>query len=245
MSEVQQLNLLRTVFAKPLAPCPSNEAPPIEMSPNVIVVITEEVAETATWQSIYRGTAASTGGEAEAIELASPAWLLEFLLGNRVATRDPVKVSFVMSAWHSAAAAGLEELPDGCILTSSSRSAYANHAHSNNRLSANRVLRIAKVAHYCAEKLNEAARTSPAQTDSVTAAQRNVSHTSLTSSAMPSRRTSIASNEGARGLTGDDLDILVGDEVLPLTVTLAAALRFWQRRPGDLLLNYRLKGHST
>lgn len=116
--------------------------------------------------------------------------------------------------------------------------------YRNNRLSANRVLRIAKVLTYCAERLNEAATRSPQAGSDVSAAMRTTSHTSLASSAMQSRRASVASSlDGAgHGLNGNDLEILVGDAVLPPTVTLAAALRFWQRKSGDLLLGYRRKG---
>lgn len=55
------------------------------------VIISEEKDQGAAWQVTYRGLVGTTGADLASLEQHSPLWLLDFLLGNRVLIRDPVK----------------------------------------------------------------------------------------------------------------------------------------------------------
>ncbi|KAL0092183.1 WD40-repeat-containing domain protein [Phycomyces blakesleeanus] len=116
-------------------PPPSADYPPLSLPGQTTIVIAEESAEASTGMDLYRGTLATTGIEADSVLKAAPSWLLSFLLFNKTPTRETVKLTFVLKPLENSNTA---ELPGG----------------SNNRLLANRVLRVRKLAQYIAEKLN-------------------------------------------------------------------------------------------
>lgn len=121
---------LEQILAKPITPCPPEEAPPLRLSPQMAVMIAEETGDGSAWAVTYRGLTGTTKEDVHFIEHVAPLWLLDFLLGNRVLLRDPVKIvsplsmaahanraderlqSFVLQPWHSSDAAGLGELPN-------------------------------------------------------------------------------------------------------------------------------------
>jgi WD repeat-containing protein 48 len=73
------------------------------------------------------------GRDADLIEQKAPMWLGDVLLLNQLPFKEPVKISFVLHP--------LGDLP---AITS---------ADGNNRLNANRMLRVKKILSYIAEKI--------------------------------------------------------------------------------------------
>ncbi|KAK3902083.1 hypothetical protein C8A05DRAFT_34210 [Staphylotrichum tortipilum] len=118
-----------------LTPSLANDTPVLKLPPATQVIIQEETSGGSA--EIYRGTVASVGcsADADAIENRAPRWLGEALLLNALPLKDPVKISFVLHPW-----GGL--LPP--IVS----------ADGNNRLNANRMLRVKKILAYVAERID-------------------------------------------------------------------------------------------
>ncbi|KAL2256888.1 hypothetical protein VTK26DRAFT_969 [Humicola hyalothermophila] len=116
-----------------LTPSLANDTPVLKLPPKTKVIIQEET--TGGSAEIYRGTVASVGQDADVIEERAARWLGEVLLLNTLPPKDPVKVSFVLYPWR-------DELPP--IVA----------ADGNNRLNANRMLRVKKILAYVAERID-------------------------------------------------------------------------------------------
>lgn len=56
------------------------------------VIISEEKDQGAAWQVTYRGLVGTGRADLTSLEQHSPLWLLDFLLGNRILAREPVKI---------------------------------------------------------------------------------------------------------------------------------------------------------
>ncbi|OBZ91909.1 hypothetical protein A0J61_00044 [Choanephora cucurbitarum] len=108
--------------------------PPLDIPLATMIIIAEESAEASTGMDLYRGTVGSLGKDVDTIIEVAPSWLLSYLLYNKTPPKETVKLTFVLKP---AAGSTLDELPGG----------------SNNRLLANRVLRVRKLTQYVAEKL--------------------------------------------------------------------------------------------
>ena len=115
--------------------CPSlpNDTPVLKLPPGTKVIIQEETSGGSA--ELYRGTVESVGLDADTIEQRGPQWLGEVLLLNTTPPKDPVKVSFVLYPWQ-------DKLP---AITA---------ADGNNRLNANRMLRVKKILAYIAERID-------------------------------------------------------------------------------------------
>lgn len=61
---------------------------------NTSILISEECP--SGWNTLYRGQVSSTGHDLSALEEAMPMWLLEYLLVNKIAPIQTVKISFVL-----------------------------------------------------------------------------------------------------------------------------------------------------
>ncbi|KAI0121437.1 WD40 repeat-like protein [Hypoxylon sp. NC0597] len=109
------------------------DAPVLKLPPGTKVIIQEETSGGSA--NLYRGTVMSVGVDADIIEEKAPMWLGEVLLTNTIPQKDPVKVSFVLHPWK-------DSLPS--IAT----------ADGNNRLNANRMLRVKKILAYVAERID-------------------------------------------------------------------------------------------
>ncbi|KAI1412447.1 WD40 repeat-like protein [Hypoxylon sp. FL1857] len=109
------------------------DAPVLKLPPGTKVIIQEETSGGSA--NLYRGTVMSVGVDADIIEEKAPMWLGEVLLTNMIPQKDPVKVSFVLHPWR-------DSLPS--IAT----------ADGNNRLNANRMLRVKKILAYVAERID-------------------------------------------------------------------------------------------
>ncbi|KAK1597555.1 WD domain-containing protein [Colletotrichum navitas] len=115
-----------------VTPSLANDTPVLKLPPGTKVVLQEET--TGGSANIYQGTVETVGKGADIIEQRGPMWLGEVLLTNQIPFKEPVKVSFVLQPWQNS-------LPD--IATTD----------GNNRLNANRMLRVKKILAYVAERI--------------------------------------------------------------------------------------------
>ncbi|EAA26970.3 hypothetical protein GE21DRAFT_3416 [Neurospora crassa] len=115
--------------------CPSlpNDTPVLKLPKGTKVIIQEETSGGSA--ELYRGTVESVGADVDIIEQKGPQWLGEVLLLNVIPPKDPVKVSFVLYPWQ-------DTLPALTV------------ADGNNRLNANRMLRVKKILAYVAERID-------------------------------------------------------------------------------------------
>ncbi|KAL2132400.1 hypothetical protein VTI74DRAFT_3877 [Chaetomium olivicolor] len=116
-----------------LTPSLANDTPVLKLPAGTKVIIQEETSGGSA--EIYRGTVASVGNDADVIEERAPHWLGEVLLLNALPPKDPVKISFVLYPWK-------DTLPP--IVSSD----------GNNRLNANRMLRVKKILAYVADRID-------------------------------------------------------------------------------------------
>ncbi|KAL0135275.1 WD domain-containing protein [Mucor lusitanicus] len=100
--------------------------PPLEIPSSTMIIVAEESAEASTGIDCI---------DASTIIDVAPSWLLSYLLYNKTPPKETVKLTFVLKP---ATGSNLDELPGG----------------PNNRLLANRVLRVRKLIQYISEKLS-------------------------------------------------------------------------------------------
>lgn len=300
LEEQQQHQILETIFSRPLTPAGYLDAPPLHLPTNIAVNISEEKDQGAAWQVTYRGLVGTGRADLGVLEQKAPLWLMDFLLGNRVLTREPVKiVSFGWTRFSGEHVRGCScrlscepVIPDPVMARSRRAEPFAGPAkrvslhrtggvappsaaltrfvshRRNARLTANRNLRLKKVCHYVADKLGlHGASTADA-------AGANHRHSGVPSIAGSSDGQSTKSSQSARGSAAggsdgagsssgvgqavaslssasssvvdgfdpeDELEVLVGDVVLPLGMTLAAARTYYWKQGGDLVVQYRPK----
>ncbi|POS87499.1 hypothetical protein EPUL_000677 [Erysiphe pulchra] len=115
-----------------ITPSQPSETPILKPPPLTTIIIQEETSGGCV--DLYRGTVATTGEDAQIIEERAPLWLGELLLRNKIPTKDPVKVSFVLQPWKNLLPS--ISAPDG-----------------NIRLNATRMLRVKKILAYIAERI--------------------------------------------------------------------------------------------
>lgn len=123
----------KTVETK-VTPSLTNETPVLKLPAGTKVIIQEETSGGSA--ELYRGTIETVGADADIIEKCAPQWLGEVLLLNTVPQKEPVKVSFVLHPW-----------PDSGLPSLAS-------ADGNNRLNANKMLRVRKILAYVAERID-------------------------------------------------------------------------------------------
>lgn len=114
-----------------LTPSLPNDTPVLKLPPGTKVVIQEET--TGGSANIYQGTVEHVGKDADLIEQKAPMWLGSVLLQNVTPFKEPVKISFVLIP--------MEGLPPIAV------------TDGNNRLNANRMLRVKKILAYVAERI--------------------------------------------------------------------------------------------
>ncbi|CAJ2510702.1 Uu.00g063270.m01.CDS01 [Anthostomella pinea] len=111
------------------------DTPVLKLPSGTRVIIQEETSGGSA--NLYRGTVLTVGVDADVIEEKAPMWLGEVLLTNAIPQKDPIKVSFVLHPWQ-------DSLPG------------IASADGNNRLNANRMLRVKKILAYVAERIDPA-----------------------------------------------------------------------------------------
>ncbi|KAK9454652.1 hypothetical protein V1511DRAFT_357712 [Dipodascopsis uninucleata] len=116
---------------------PPNEVPVIPMPAATTIIVSEQRADAGGLVDVYKGTVGSCGDAADIIKLEQelPTWVSEFLLLNKIPTKDLVKVSFVLQPYDDS----LPALPNG-----------------NARLNAYRMLRARKILSHVDERLADA-----------------------------------------------------------------------------------------
>lgn len=117
-----------------IAPSLPNETPVLKLPPGTKVIIQEETSGGSA--ELYRGTVETVGTDADVIEKCAPQWLGDVLLLNTTPQKEPVKVSFVLNPW-----------PDSGLPSLAS-------SDGNNRLNANKMLRVKKILAYVAERVD-------------------------------------------------------------------------------------------
>lgn len=116
-----------------IGPSLPNDTPVLKLPAGTKVIIQEETSGGSA--ELYRGTVETVGADADIIEKRGPQWLAEVLLLNTTPPKDPVKVSFVLYPYR-------DELPP------------ITATDGNNRLNANRMLRVKKILAYVAERID-------------------------------------------------------------------------------------------
>ncbi|KAJ3040480.1 hypothetical protein HK097_002557, partial [Rhizophlyctis rosea] len=112
------------------------ETPPSTMPPHIPVIFSvEESPEAYGFADLYRGTVEGMGRDEELgrIKETIPVWVYNWIVDHKQPPREAAKMSFLLQAHPGS---DLAELPGG-----------------NNRLSANKMLRVRKLLSYVAEKL--------------------------------------------------------------------------------------------
>ncbi|KAG9256703.1 uncharacterized protein F5Z01DRAFT_483536 [Emericellopsis atlantica] len=118
-----------------MSPSLPNETPVLKLPPNTKIFIQEETSGSVA--NVYEGTIAGVGADADVIEHKAPMWLGHVLLQNQITSKEPVKISFVLHP--------LGDLPP------------VASADGNNRLNANRMLRVKKIIGYVVERIEQPA----------------------------------------------------------------------------------------
>lgn len=115
--------------------CPTlpSETPVLKLPPGLKVIISEETSGGSV--EVYQGSVETIGEDCDVIETKGPLWLGDALLGNILPGKEPAKISFVLHPWQ-------DSLPE--IAT----------VDGNNRLNANRMLRVKKILAYVAERID-------------------------------------------------------------------------------------------
>lgn len=148
--------VIESALLPPFSPSSSQETPLLDLPSHVLVIIEEEPpalpeptttdeaqvkAETLTQPvfagDLYRGTVGSMYHDCDAVESASPGWLLTYLLKNEIPQKEPMRLSFLLKPYPNVSRP-MPEMPNG-----------------NTRLTANRLLRVKKILVYIATKLEE------------------------------------------------------------------------------------------
>ncbi|KAG8753415.1 hypothetical protein FRC12_011551 [Ceratobasidium sp. 428] len=135
----KHLNLLSSLLSSPLAPPHPHEVPPVIFPPNTAVTISEATADASGWMALFAGSTGTLGADVEALEMAIPGWLLEYLLAGRLSVPPSAaagqKLGFMLLPWKGAK----EILPE--------------LVGSQSRLTASRFLRVSKVVTYVHDKM--------------------------------------------------------------------------------------------
>lgn len=114
-----------------VTPSLPGDTPVLKLPGGTKVIIQEETSGGSA--NLYQGTVDDLGKDADIIEQKAPMWLGDVLLQNSIPFKDPVKVSFVLYP--------LDDLP------------AIGATDGNNRLNANRMLRVKKILAYVAERI--------------------------------------------------------------------------------------------
>ncbi len=129
-----------------VTPSLPNDTPVLKLPSDTKVIIQEET--TGGSAELYRGTVETVGTDVDIIEKCGPLWLGEVLLLSAIPQKDPVKVSFILHPWQ-------DKLPSIAA------------ADGNNRLNANRMLRVKKILAYVAERIDPASDSASEDSDAL------------------------------------------------------------------------------
>lgn len=171
--------LNRSILAKvPLEPMSEVEAPLMRLDDegtqgvyvvppaDTAVIISSASSDAAQWETLYRGLLSSTAHDLPALELACPAWLLNFLLANKVDASSSQtvsrqgapggKMSFLLSPVNkSATINGSQALnqPVGGLQEDNEWEVLPALPSGEAKLTATKMLRVSRASIYLCEKL--------------------------------------------------------------------------------------------
>lgn len=243
--------------------------PALSLPGDTSVAISSASADAAQWETIYRGLVSSARQDVGALELAMPAWLLEYLLlGSTGSGTKPTTATTATTTTPAAVPAPSSSGPGkmSFILAPSDDSVPALPS-GEAKLTATRLLRLSKASLYVCEKLgyvvgaDEATTlTQPPQGQAQGQASGGGKGNSSTSRAASivggSRRPSAVNLAGtaAATATGDstatasfsplhpaDVELICNDTLLDGDLTLLQVQRFFWRQGGDVRIEYRRK----
>ncbi|CAG7850929.1 WD repeat-containing protein 48 homolog [Serendipita indica DSM 11827] len=139
--------VLQTILSRPLDLPLFTDVPPIEVNPMTGILISEASPKAASgWAPVYRGLYATQPQNEDlgALEMELPAWILEFLLNNKVggvvgggSPAAAQKLGFMIVPWKGSKST--QDLPD--LLG------------KETKLTASRFLRVRKILSYVKEKV--------------------------------------------------------------------------------------------
>lgn len=207
--EKQQAEHPDQIVETKIAPSLANDTPVLKLPAGTKVIIQEETSGGSA--EMYRGTVASVGADADIIEKRAPQWLGDVLLLNTLPLKDPVKISFVLHPWK-------ETLPP--IVS----------ADGNNRLNANRMLRVKKILAYVAERIDPVPEGEEPAPDAL----------------KPEEYLELYCNDRVsltRGCWCVGLEANV-PQLLPLKMTLATLRTHAWRGGNDIVLHYKANGRK-
>ncbi|KKF92263.1 UBP9-binding protein bun107 [Ceratocystis platani] len=212
-----------------LMPSLPSETPTLVFPPKTKVIIQEETSSGGS-ANIYMGTVSSVGNDADVIEKRGPMWLGDVLLQGLMPYKEPVKVSFVLHPWQ-------DSLP---------RIAPAD---GNNRLNANRMLRVRKILGYVADKIDPIPQpkikpTRIRQEGMEQAPGSGGSQNQQGEDALDEEEEE--ENEGeARPNPEEYLELYCNDQLLPVSMSLATLRAHVWKSGSDVMLYYKSNGRRT
>ncbi|KAH6574117.1 hypothetical protein BASA62_002601 [Batrachochytrium salamandrivorans] len=168
--------------------------PSIAIPPLVPIIISyEESPEASSYMDVFRGVSGNLGSAkcVEDLDVVIPPWLYEWVVMRKPLQHEPAKISFLLSPHPNSK---LPEMPAG-----------------NNRLTANRMLRVKKVMGYVSEKLG--IEIEPVWQDTL--------------------------NQGTLSESAIRLDIYCNDKVIPPRTSLATIKHHVWKLGGDIPLMYK------
>jgi WD repeat-containing protein 48 len=137
----QKLDIVRKILNMADPTKVLEDMPRIPFPPQTTIMIIEASSESVDFHVDYMGLAKSTEADLPNLEIVSPPWLLEFLVGasdHSPPVKDKDKLTFLLMPWEdpSGKVGTMPEMPTG-----------------NSRLTATKMLRAKKACIYVAEKL--------------------------------------------------------------------------------------------
>ncbi|KAK3684307.1 hypothetical protein B0T22DRAFT_501538 [Podospora appendiculata] len=189
-----------TLIESQIRPSLPNDTPVLKLPAGTKVIIQEETSGGSA--ELYRGTVETVGADADIIERRGPRWLGEVVLLNQIPPKEPVKVSFVLHPWR-------DTLPSITVVD------------GNNRLNANRMLRVKKILAYVAERIE----TPPADGDGAGDGEEET---------------------GAKETLKPEeyLELYCNDQLLPMTMSLATLRAHVWKGGNDIVLHYKGNGRK-
>ncbi|KKA26181.1 hypothetical protein TD95_003759 [Thielaviopsis punctulata] len=197
-----------------LMPSSPAETPTLVFPPKTKIIIQEET-ESGGSSNIYTGTVGTVGADADLIEQRGPIWLGDVLLLNTMPFKDPVKVSFVLHPWQ-------DSLP---------RIAPVD---GNNRLNANRMLRVRKVLAYVADKIDPLPEPISGAGSGASTGEEAQNEPVYS----PEAQAEIA----ARPRPEEYLELYCNDQLLPVSMSLATLRAHVWKSGSDVVLYYKANG---
>jgi len=184
--------------------------PQFSIPSNISVIISEETGAT-----MHRSLLSQLDG-AEPAEIL-PQWVVDCLLHNEMPSREAAKIGFYLTTVDEKEC---PQLPQGA-----------------NRLSAHKLLKIRKVAHYVVTKLELDV---PTKTPKTPEAENSSNSADDNSSCSDTDNVKNEAASGEKVASENYIEILCNNKVLPPNINLATARAFFWKAGDDLVLNYRI-----